>query len=105
MIDWERVAELKSEVGEEDFHEVIEMFFEEVEEVIEQLSEDNAEKLAEDMHFLKGSALNVGMAKVSALCRDAEAHLRAGRTQDVEIVGIKSAFIETKQAFHTSVDG
>ncbi|WP_442970022.1 hypothetical protein [Roseovarius sp. ZX-A-9] len=31
MIDWSRVAELRSEIGAEDFDEVVELFLEEVE--------------------------------------------------------------------------
>ena len=33
MIDWKRVRELRDEIGEEDFSEVVDLFLEEVEEV------------------------------------------------------------------------
>ena len=34
MIDWARVSELRDEVGEGDFDEVVELFLEEVDEAI-----------------------------------------------------------------------
>ena len=68
MIDWERVADLRSEVGEDDFFEVVDMFLEEVEEVIDRLtSSPEPARFEDDLHFLKGSALNLGFRHFSAL--------------------------------------
>ena len=39
MIDWGRIEELRTEVGEDDFAEVIEMFLDEASEVIERICE------------------------------------------------------------------
>lgn len=70
MISWERVAELKSEVGEEDFLEIVHLFLGETDAVLARLGEtadpDETEAL---LHFLKGSALNLGFQRLSALCR------------------------------------
>lgn len=38
MIDWERVADLRSEIGDDGFDEVIALFLEETDEVIARLS-------------------------------------------------------------------
>ena len=37
LIDWTRVKDLRSEIGENDFFEVVEMFFDETDEVVASL--------------------------------------------------------------------
>lgn len=71
MVNWDRIAELQEEIGQEDFVEVIDMFFEEVEEVLTTLGDDSA-TISRDLHFLKGSALNLGFDAMATLCKDAE---------------------------------
>lgn len=70
MIDWNRVTELRDEVGSEDFGEIVALFLEEMDEVIKRLkcSEDRS-TLRDDLHFLKGSSLNLGFASLSNLCQ------------------------------------
>lgn len=74
MIDWERVAELRDEIGAEDFDEVVKLFLAEVDEAIDRLEAGtgNAKVVEEEMHFLKGAALNLGFQAVSALCQTGE---------------------------------
>ena len=38
MIDWERVRELRSEIGADDFAEVVEMFLSEADEAVTRLT-------------------------------------------------------------------
>ena len=58
MIDWDRLKELRDEVGAEDFDEVVELFLDEVEGVMDRLRDSpDVDTLEEDLHFLKGSAL------------------------------------------------
>jgi len=46
MIDWDRVRDLKAEIGETDFLEVAAMFVQEADEVIDRLSaEDGPRRL------------------------------------------------------------
>ena len=73
MISWDRVNELRDEVGAEDFKEVVELFLEEVEEVIERLR-NNPEpaRFEDDFHFLKGGALNLGFRALGDLCQKGE---------------------------------
>lgn len=73
MISWNRINELKEDIGEEDFAEIAAIFLEEVTEVIDRLKVNPVpEKLEEDLHFLKGSALNLGFEALSKLCHDGE---------------------------------
>lgn len=73
MIDWDRVDELRDEIGADDLAEVLQMFLDEVDEKFaELLASQSPQPLAEDMHFLKSSALNIGFAKLAELCSAAE---------------------------------
>ncbi|MDO8328576.1 MAG: Hpt domain-containing protein [Cypionkella sp.] len=81
MIEWERVNELRSEIGDDDFAEVVALFLEEADEVILRLSAATGAKALEaDLHFLKGAALNLGFADFAALCQDGERRAAAGDT-------------------------
>ena len=63
MIDWSRVDDLRDEVGDEDFREVVDLFLDEVDEVIERMKHHPTHSSIEkDLHFLKGSSLNLGFA-------------------------------------------
>lgn len=96
MIDWKRIAEMKEEIGEDDFAEVVEMFFEEAIEVLAALQPDNAQSLGSDLHFLKGSAMNMGLQAVSEICGDAECELRNRPHLRVDIVPIRDVFEKSK---------
>lgn len=85
MIDWNRVAELRSEIGADGFAEVLDLFLDEVEGVVMRLGQ-RPEKLEEELHFLKGSAWNLGFAAFGAICQDGERKC-AARQQDLVDVG------------------
>lgn len=72
MIDWNRVAVLRAEIGHEDFAEVVALFLEEAEEVAQRLPTQKGEALRGDLHFLKGAALNLGFAALADLCSRGE---------------------------------
>ena len=96
MIDWQRVNELRGEVGEEDFGEILDMFFDEVAEVLGALGNGDAEATKRDLHFLKGSAMNIGLSEVSSLCRDCETSLAENPGEDVDLGAISRAFLASK---------
>lgn len=84
MIDWHRVNELRSEVGEEDFPEIVTVFLEEVDEVIGRLSDTSASTAApDDMHFLKGSANTLGFSEMAELCRKGEIVPKDGQATQI----------------------
>ena len=100
MIDWTKVAELRDEIGEEDFSEVVEIFLEEVDEAIAHLP-DNVPlaKVECCLHFLKGSALNLGFRSFSNLCEVGETAARAGRPEDVDLNAVLVSYTESKAVF------
>ncbi|OED49499.1 Hpt domain-containing protein [Leisingera sp. S232] len=103
MIDWPRVSELREEVGPEDFGEVVEIFLEEVEEVIGKLDGGNRSQLEQDLHFLKGSALNLGFETFSSLCLDGERRSAQGEADSVDVNAIVANFQASKSTFLTGL--
>lgn len=70
MISVERVRELKDEVGEDDFEEIVALFMAESDTLVGQLQAVRDPEEAEALlHALKGSALNLGFDDLAALCR------------------------------------
>ncbi len=100
MIDWDRVADLREEVGPEDFDEVVELFLQEVDEEIETLSSVAAsDGLAEKLHFLKGSALSLGFREFSGLCQTGEAALTQDPTAEIDLDRLQSSYQFSRSTF------
>jgi len=99
MIDWSRVTELRDEIGAEDFEEVVEIFLEEVEEVIGKLQSDDRGTLEQDLHFLKGSALNLGFQSFSSKCQDGESLSARGEASAVDLKEILALYENSKTSF------
>lgn len=98
MIDWTRVEELRSEIGDEDFAEVVDMFLEEVEGVIDKLRTAPVEsELENDLHFLKSSALNLGFAEFARLCSESERS--AAASEDVTLAPIIACYLASRADF------
>jgi HPt (histidine-containing phosphotransfer) domain-containing protein len=98
MIDWDRLHELREEIGDDAFDEVVAMFLEETDEVIARLSATGGAKALEsDLHFLKGSALNLGLADLAALCQDGERTASLGGI-NVDLDHVRSCYLASKFA-------
>jgi len=102
MIEWERVAELRSEIGAEGFAEVLDLFLEEVEAVVGRLGADRGALVA-DLHFLKGSALNLGFADLGAMCQDGERRCTAGQGATLDVAPIIDCYLRSKAVFMSRV--
>jgi histidine phosphotransfer protein HptB len=104
MIDWERVKELRGEIGADDFAEVVVMFLEEADEAITRLSHSGGAKAMEaDLHFLKGAALNLGFTALSGLCQDGERRAAGGDT-GVDLDAVRNTYFASKSAFEGGMD-
>jgi HPt (histidine-containing phosphotransfer) domain-containing protein len=100
MIDWDRVEELRSEIGDEGFGEVVELFLEEVESVITRLgSAPDPARFEDDLHFLKGSAWNLGFAAFGARCQEGERKAAAGRGAEIDIAAILACYGASRKQF------
>ncbi len=100
MIDWERVSELRDEVGADDFAEVVDLFLEEVGGTIGTLRDaPDMSTLEADLHFLKGAALNLGFEAFSSLCQKGEHLAGAGRAEEVDLPAILDCFETSRGTF------
>ncbi|WP_299846621.1 Hpt domain-containing protein [uncultured Roseovarius sp.] len=100
MIDWNRVTELRDEIGAEDFGEVVEIFLEEVEDEITNLcGQVDKSNLESTMHFLKGSALNLGFSEFSTLCQKGETAAGAGAGDGIDLTEITNCYAASKSEF------
>lgn len=94
MVDWARVQELQNDLGVEDFDEITALFMEEVEDRLLQLTGGNTRDLADDLHFLKGSAANLGFETLRSTCERLETD-----AEDTGLSGLWDAYNTSKQAF------
>lgn len=100
MIDWARVDDLRAEIGAEDFAEVVALFFDEADEVAARLaSMADRGPLEAELHLLKGSALNLGLAELAALCQAGERAARAGRAASVDLGAVVACYRASRTAF------
>lgn len=69
LVDWERVRDLRDEIGEDGFNDVVALFLEESDTVIDRITTGGTASDAE-LHFLRGAALNLGFADLADICRN-----------------------------------
>jgi histidine phosphotransfer protein HptB len=100
MIDWEQVESLRADL-DDGFDELVEVFLSEVDAATGNLDPAAPpDRMAADLHFLKGAALNLGFRDFARLCSDGERRADAGQTVDLDPV--LASFAASRQAF---VDG
>jgi HPt (histidine-containing phosphotransfer) domain-containing protein len=93
MIDWKRVDELREEIGADGFAEVADMFLEEAEGAVRALLEGVPDNEVEgQLHFLKGSALNLGLRDLAAICQEGERRAAAGDGALVDVAQVASVY-------------
>lgn len=99
VIDWKRVEDLRLEIGPDDFDEIVCMFLDEADEVVCRLGDlPDAASLERDLHFLKGSALNLGFTALAQICQSGEREAAAGRT-DIPTDAVAGIYAESCLAF------
>lgn len=100
MIDWGRVRELRDEIGAEDFAEVVQLFLEETDEVAERLGSHMPENDVESaLHFLKGSALNLGFKDLANLCQAGEKAAALSKFDVIDLNQVVAIYERSKTAF------
>lgn len=93
MIDWIKVAELRDEIGAEDFGEVFGLFLDNLHGVIEKLRHrPNPDDLESDLHLLKLGAANLGFSAFSEKCLAGERMAADGRRDRIDIAAILDHF-------------
>jgi len=100
-MDWTRLDELRAEVGSEALGEVLALFLEETDDMALRLAGGgNRATLGDDLHFMKGAALNLGFDKLADACRAAETVLRADGPEAVDISTILDSYSVAKAELH-----
>lgn len=98
MIDWARVGDLRSEIGEDDFLEVVDLFLEEADEVIAALTgPPDLPQVESQLHFLKGSALNLGLTNLASLCQAGERSAATGNAAAVNLQQVVTVYQNSRQ--------
>jgi histidine phosphotransfer protein HptB len=93
MIDWKRVEELRSEIGADGFVEVADMFLDEADQAVRALMDGiAADQVEGQLHFLKGSALNLGLADLASICQDGERKAAAGYGALVDLQKVAAVY-------------
>jgi HPt (histidine-containing phosphotransfer) domain-containing protein len=93
MIDWKRVEELKEEIGADGFVEVADMFLDEAEGAVCALISGLPHHEVEgQLHFLKGSALNLGLSELAAICQDGERKAASGNADTVDLAQVAAIY-------------
>jgi histidine phosphotransfer protein HptB len=100
-IDWHRVDDLASEIGDAAVVEVVAMFLEETDAVIARLA--TAPLTRDDFHFLKGSALNLGLTDFAALCQQGESQTLQRADADGMRAQILLSYNQAKSALLTGI--
>jgi HPt (histidine-containing phosphotransfer) domain-containing protein len=106
MVDWDRILQLQDEIGEEDFQDVVVVFLEEVGSEVDTLTTvEDADALEAKLHFLKGSALNLGLSAFASICQTGETLARNGRPDAVDLNEIRSCYKASIDEFSDVVSG
>jgi HPt (histidine-containing phosphotransfer) domain-containing protein len=102
MIDWGQIKQLEEDIGAEDFGDVVILFIEEVDEAVNQLKENpprDAAQLGPALHFLKGSAYNLGFNIFAEYCSEGEKMADNGQADCVDLEKVICLYTESKAKF------
>ena len=100
MISWDRINELKGEVGEDDFAEVVEIFLEEMDEAMNELTSGvSKEGLGAAMHFVKGAAMNIGFHALGNICQEYETLSGEGKDDLIDCRKVVECYRISKTEF------
>lgn len=98
MLDWNRINELRAEVGDDEFQLILELFLDEVEGVLMRLPQRDALRLETNLHFLKGCAWNLGFSDFGNLCDKSERVAAEGLPMQVCTQTLLQCYSESKRA-------
>lgn len=98
MIDWNRVLQLREEVGEAAFKPLANGFLAEIEDRLARIGSE-PEALLQHLHHLRGAALNIGFVQLSALCLADEMQLRHGHAKGIDCEDLQEKFRRTRAQF------
>jgi HPt (histidine-containing phosphotransfer) domain-containing protein len=97
MLNLKQLKDLKSDVGDEGFADLIKLFIEETDDAILRMTNGGPSKdPAADFHFLKGAARNLGLDAFSAICHQAEMSAAQGLPLAISPEGLDAAWQDSR---------
>jgi HPt (histidine-containing phosphotransfer) domain-containing protein len=100
VIAWDQVNTLRADIGEDDFQDVVDLFLDEMDENIARLDAAMApDALGELLHFLKGSALNLGFRRFASRCAEYERQVRTESETAVEPAELAQIYLQSRSVF------
>jgi len=97
-VDWTRLRELREEIGDAEFAEVVDLFLAEADAMIDGLAGMAPSGYEAALHALKGAATNLGLTGLAALCAGGERLAASGRPGEVRIAGVLTAYAAARAA-------
>ncbi len=80
----------------------VQLFLEETDEVTKKITGGLADQAIESaLHFLKGSALNLGFRKLAALCQTGEKAAANGQFDKIDLAQVVTLYQASKAAFQS----
>lgn len=104
MIDWTRVLTLHDEVGADEFRPLVELFLDEIEGVMMSIDPGQPQRFEEKLHFLKGSAWNMGLRALGSLCELWESLVIRGGAGDLDLGLLFACYSQSKQVLMRDMD-
>lgn len=104
MIDWKRVLALHDEVGAAEFRPLVELFLDEIEGVLMTATPADPQILEQRLHFLKGSAWNLGLRAFGAQCELWESLVRRGGAPQFDPDQLMGSYGSSKQILMRDLD-
>jgi HPt (histidine-containing phosphotransfer) domain-containing protein len=99
LIDWPHLKELKTELGESVFCDVVMLFLDDVGVGINGLARhQDASDLQAQLHSLKGNALSLGFTNLAQQCAKSEELAVKGQHCQKELNKLSACFDESKTA-------
>ena len=99
MIDWQTANELKQAIGAEVFDEVVTVFFKETDSTLTRLmAATTADAMKSELHFMKGSALNLGFSDLAQICQGLETRAEEGET-DLPLAQVQTVYYASREEF------
>lgn len=105
MLNWTTIKKLHHDIDPEDFDEIVDIFLGEMETEIQALRKDDCtDTIGCRLHFLKGSALNMGFETFSKLCTVGEQGLATPSTSGIDTFEIEECYKKSKTQFLRQLD-
>lgn len=99
MIDWQTASDLKQAIGTDVFNEVVTVFFTEADKTLTRMmAATTADGMKSELHFMKGSALNLGFSDLAQICQRLETRAEAGDT-DLPLAQVKTTYLASRDQF------